>query len=80
MASYDYRCRKCGNVFTVRATFKEKEVGLDPVCPVCQVQDAKQVFGAPMLVGVGANTGNKRIALPVQSGSCCGSGGSCGCG
>ena len=29
MASYDYRCRNCGNVFTVRATFKEKEAGLD---------------------------------------------------
>jgi len=80
MASYDYRCRNCGNVFTVRATFKEKEAGLDPVCPVCHVQDAKQVIGAPMLAGVGTTTGNKSIALPVQSGSCCGSGGSCGCG
>jgi len=69
MAAYDYRCRNCGNVFTVRA-----------VCPVCHVQDAKQVIGAPMLAGVGANTNNKSISLPVQSGSCCGSGGSCGCG
>lgn len=78
MASYDYRCRNCGNVFTVRATFKEKEAGLDPVCPVCHVRDAKQVIGAPMLAGAGAN--NKSISLPIQSGSCCGSGGSCGCG
>lgn len=80
MARYDYRCQKCGNVFSVRASFEEKEAGLEPVCPVCHEQDAKQVIGVPMLAGVGANTGNKSIALPVQSGSCCGSGGSCGCG
>ncbi|MFO7661409.1 MAG: zinc ribbon domain-containing protein [Chloroflexota bacterium] len=78
MASYDYRCGNCGNVFTVRATFKEKEAGLDPVCPVCHVQDAKQVIGVPMLAGVGA--GDKRIPIPVQSGSCCGASGGCGCG
>jgi putative FmdB family regulatory protein len=78
MASYDYRCRNCGNVFTVRASFKEKEAGLDPVCPAYHVQDARPVIGAPMLAGVGVS--NKSIALPVQSGPCCGSGGGCGCG
>jgi putative FmdB family regulatory protein len=29
MPLYDYQCQRCQTVFEVRATFKEKEVGLD---------------------------------------------------
>jgi putative FmdB family regulatory protein len=76
MASYDYRCQNCGNVFTVRASFKEKEAGLDPVCPVCHVQDAKQVIGAPMMIGQAS--GGQNPSIPMQSGSCCGGGGGWG--
>jgi len=33
MPLYDYQCKKCQTIFEVRATFKEKEEGLEPECP-----------------------------------------------
>lgn len=77
MATYDYRCTNCGNDFTVRATFKEKEAGLDPECPLCHERQARQVIRTPMMIG--QTPGGQGLSMPVQSGSCCGSGGSCGC-
>jgi putative FmdB family regulatory protein len=77
MALYDYRCQNCGTVFTLRATFKEKDAGLDPVCPVCHVQDARHIISAPLLAGV--NALSKSYSLPLQAGSCCASGGGCAC-
>lgn len=32
MPLYDYQCKKCQSAFEVRATFKEKEAGLEPEC------------------------------------------------
>ena len=35
MPVYDYQCQVCGNTFEVFATFKQKEAGLQPECPLC---------------------------------------------
>ncbi len=57
MPLYDYQCRACGQVFEVRATFKQKEEGLQPICPSCESKETEQVVTAPMImrVGDGAN-------------------------
>ena len=39
MPLYDYQCKGCQAVFEVRATFKEKEAGLQPECPAVSQQE-----------------------------------------
>ncbi len=70
MPYYDFRCKDCGEAFEVRATIKEKEGGLDVVCPKCGCQDARQVPTAVMMIH-----GGKDFAPP----SCCGSNSGSGC-
>jgi putative FmdB family regulatory protein len=74
MPFYDFRCRHCENLFTIRATIKEKEDGLQPVCPVCQSDETRQMITAGILLGQ-AVTGNDR-SLPS---TCCGPGAGSGC-
>ncbi len=69
MPFYDFRCNQCDNVFTIRATIKEKEGGLMPSCPECGSFETQQVITAGILLGQ-AVTGNGR--LPPSS--CCGPG------
>ena len=44
MPLYDYQCQRCQTVFEVRATFKEKEEGLQPECPECQSKKTRQLL------------------------------------
>jgi len=44
MPLYDYQCRLCQTVFEVRATFKEKDEGLEPECPVCHSKETHQLL------------------------------------
>jgi putative FmdB family regulatory protein len=44
MPLYDYQCNKCQAVFEVRATFKEKEAGLEPECPQCHSKKTHQLL------------------------------------
>ena len=62
MPFYDFRCKQCEDLFTVRATIKEKEEGLRPACPVCQASETQQVITAGILLGQ-TNVGNGR-SLP----------------
>ena len=71
MPIYDYECRACGRTFEMRATFKQKEEGLHPVCPACESEQTAQVVSAPMVV---RNTSGGAPALSA----CCPTGGS-GC-
>jgi len=44
MPFYEYCCDECGEKFVVRATFKEKDAGLRPRCPLCDCPDTKVVL------------------------------------
>ena len=66
MPLYEFRCKDCGEVFEVRATIKEKEVGLESVCQKCDSHEVCQMLtAASMLRGTnefspsscGLNTG-----------------------
>jgi putative FmdB family regulatory protein len=57
MPLYDYQCRDCGEVFEIRATFKQKEEGLHPNCPSCESKKTEQVVSAPMVIRAGAGDG-----------------------
>lgn len=74
MPLYDYRCSVCGQTFEVRATFKEKEQGLHPICPVCQNEQTTQVVTAPMVVRAGSGDGANVMPLgcgPSAGPGCC---------
>jgi putative FmdB family regulatory protein len=44
MPVYEFQCQNCGKKFEIVATLAEKEAGLDPTCPKCDRQGARQVF------------------------------------
>ncbi len=78
MPMYDFRCIQCGHPFTVRASFKEKDAGLQPECPVCHAVETQQVLTVGVFIGQTA--GGSSLPLPMMGSGCgCGSGG-CGCG
>jgi putative FmdB family regulatory protein len=73
MPFYDFRCKRCDHVFTIRASIKEKEAGLKPECPVCRQQETQQVITAGVFIGQA--TGNGRVApicSPLAGPGCCG--------
>jgi putative FmdB family regulatory protein len=73
MPLYNYECEQCHTVFEIRATFKEKEAGLETVCPQCHSRRTKQLFTAGLLIRNGANTGLSRpICGPNAGPGCCG--------
>lgn len=44
MPLYDYQCQDCQMIFEVRATFQEKEAGLEPECPRCRSKQTRQLL------------------------------------
>lgn len=50
MPLYDYQCKKCQAVFEVRATFKEKEAGLEPECPECHSKKTNQLLTSSLFL------------------------------
>lgn len=73
MPLYDYRCEKCQTVFEVRASFQEKEAGLEPECPQCHSQDTQQLLTAGLFLRAG--DGEMSQVGP----SCCGPNAGPGC-
>ena len=74
MPFYDYRCKPCDHVFTVRATMKDKEAGLQPECPVCHQKETRQLIAAATLIGR-ATVSQSRSAQgcnPLAGPGCCG--------
>lgn len=53
MPLYDYQCARCKAVFEVRATFKEKEAGLEPQCPRCNSSKTHQLLTLGMFLRQG---------------------------
>jgi putative FmdB family regulatory protein len=77
MPLYDYECGHCKAVFEVRASFKEKEAGLQPACPQCHSKKARQLLSSGIFLR------QSRDGESVRSATCgpnCGGGncGSCG--
>jgi len=81
MPIYDFRCKECGHAFTVRASFKEKDAGLQPECPVCYAMETQQVLTVGVVIGQVAGGDSSSLPPPIRSGPACGCGsGGCGCG
>lgn len=67
MPLYSFQCEQCSEIFEVRATFKEKEAGLEPECPKCHDTKTYQLItaglvihssnGANISLGCGPNAG-----------------------
>jgi putative FmdB family regulatory protein len=74
MPIYDYQCDRCDTTFEVRASFKEKEAGLKPVCPTCQNAETHQLLTVGMFVRGGGNGGasNSSCCGPDAGPGCCG--------
>ena len=72
MPFYAYQCEHCEKVFEVRATIKEREVGLHPECPTCHATQVKSKITAGLVMH-----GNDGGSLS-SAGPACGSGGCCG--
>lgn len=71
MPFYEFHCEQCETLFTVRATFKEKEAGLKPTCPKCQSQTVEQVITAGLFLrGQGQNTGLPACGPNAGPGCC----------
>ncbi len=75
MPLYDYQCDLCLTIFEVRATFREKEIGLKPVCPQCQSIETHQVLTHGLFVLKGSVEG-----ASIKSSNCDPNGGSGCCG
>lgn len=50
MPIYNFQCEQCAEVFEVRASFKEKEAGLEPECPICHSQETHQLITAGLVL------------------------------
>jgi putative FmdB family regulatory protein len=77
MPTYEYHCKDCGYYFDVKATIKEKEVGLKINCEQCGSENLQQVFGGFAILG-GQAVNVKRSNSGNKGGGCCGGSGS-GC-
>ena len=71
MPFYDYQCKDCGEAYEVRATIKEKETGLELLCPKCGSHEARQMLTAARMLH-----GSKEFAPPAcgpnAGPGCCG--------
>ncbi len=74
MPTYVYACRKCGEVFEVQASFKQKEQGLKPQCPSCHRKGARQLLTTAGLVIRGSDGASMPHSScgPGCSGDCSG--------
>jgi len=61
MPFYNFQCEQCGETFDVRASFKEKEAGLDPECPKCHTKTTRQLITAGLVI---RGSDGARLSLP----------------
>ncbi len=75
MPLYDYQCEHCKLIFEVRASFQEKEKGLNPECPDCHSTEMHQVLTAGLFVRPGNGDGSTLPSSncgPNAGFGCCG--------
>ena len=68
MPLYEYQCKKCGEVFEVRATIKEKTAGLEPACPKCGEPDARQLLSTVRMISGGKEFLSARMRPECRAG------------
>jgi len=72
MPLYDFRCDRCGEIFEVRASIKEKEAGLLPECPRCHNKQTRQVISTVVLARGGDGASLSFPACGPEAGpGCC---------
>ena len=71
MPIYIYHCQVCEENFEIRASIKEKEAGLKPVCPSCASPIVQQVLTAGLLLH-GGKTLVSSSCTPNAGPGCCG--------
>lgn len=72
MPLYNFQCEQCSEVFEVRATFKEKEAGLEPECPYCHSRETHQLITAGLVLR-GSNGASLSLPAcgPMAGPGCC---------
>jgi putative FmdB family regulatory protein len=68
---YEYRCQECGERFDVRASFAEKQAGLEPHCPACESRRVKQVITAGVFIRSGPSGASGPGCAPAAGSGCC---------
>lgn len=72
MPFYDFQCKKCDEIFEIRASIKEKEDGLEPECPKCHSMETRQVITAGLVMrGEGGSPINFPVCGPNAGPGCC---------
>ena len=71
MPVYAYRCEDCAERFEVRASFAEKQAGLEPVCPACLGRRAKQIMTAGLLIRSGPRSSAPSSGCAPGAGAGC---------
>jgi putative FmdB family regulatory protein len=72
MPFYDFRCAQCGSIFEIRASFKEKEAGLEPECPECHSHETRQeISSALVLRGSDGGAFSMPACGPSAGPGCC---------
>jgi putative FmdB family regulatory protein len=74
MPLYDYQCQSCQSIFEMRASFKEKEAGLEPECPQCHSPETRQVLTSGLLLHSSGKDGALNLSGcgPNSGPGCCG--------
>lgn len=73
MPTYEFKCDDCGERFDIRASFSEKEKGLNHECPRCGNEDTERVFGGLVFFiksGAVASTCPAEGGCPLGCSSC----------
>lgn len=60
--TYDFRCQECGERFTVKMSWKERDKA---TCPACGSQKLQQLFTGITILGGSSNSGG--CAAPAGS-------------
>lgn len=72
MPIYAFECRECGLEFSIRATFQQKETGLQIECPQCRSRAVRQVMTAGLLLPSRGGATALPACGPNAKKGCCG--------
>lgn len=62
MPSYDYRCRDCGQAFTIRLSMAAYSEGVRRPCPACGSANVERTFSALHVVTRARSVGGASAA------------------